>query len=119
MSVDFGQTSQDYAKYRAGFPDAFFERLSAFGIGEPDQRVLDLGTGTGTLARGFARRGCEVTALDPATKLMEEAERLDYKAGVSVKYMVAEAEDTGLPDGAFDVVSAGQCWHWFDREKAA
>lgn len=119
MSVDFGQTAQDYAKYRAGFPDAFFERLSAFGIGEPDQRVLDLGTGTGTLARGFARRGCEVTALDLAPELLEEARRLDREAGVSVKYMVAKAEDAGLPEGAFDVVSAGQCWHWFDREKAA
>lgn len=119
MSVDFGQTAQDYAKYRAGFPDAFFERLSAFGIGEPDQRVLDLGTGTGTLARGFARRGCEVTALDLAPELLEEARRLDYEAGVSVEYMVAEAEEPGLMDGAFDVVSAGQCWHWFDREKVA
>lgn len=109
MSVDFGQTAQDYAKYRAGFPDAFFERLSAFGIGEPDQRVLDLGTGTGTLARGFARRGCEVTALDLAPELLEEARRLDYEAGVSVEYMVAEAEEPGLMDGAFDVVSAGQC----------
>jgi SAM-dependent methyltransferase len=112
MSVDFGRTARDYAQYRAGFPDAFFK------IGEAGQRVLDLGTGTGTLARGFARRGCEVTALDPATELLEEAERLDHEAGVSVEYLVAKAEETGLPYGAFDVVSAGQCWHWFDREKA-
>jgi SAM-dependent methyltransferase len=31
----------------------------------------------------------------------------------------APAEATGLPGGAFDVVSAGQCWHWFDRPAAA
>lgn len=117
--MDFGKTARDYAKHRAGFPDAFFEHLSTFEIGEVGHRVLDLGTGTGTLARGFGRRGCEVTALDLSPELLEEAKRLDREAGVSVKYVVARAEETGLTDEAFGVVSAGQCWHWFDREKAA
>lgn len=121
MGVDFGKTAGDYGRYRAGFPDAFFEKLWDYRIGEAGQRILDLGTGTGTgtLARGFARRGCEVTALDPATELLEEAKRLDREVGVSVKYLVATAEETGLPDGVFGVVSAGQCWHWFDWERAA
>ena len=95
MGVDFGKTAGDYGKYRAGFPAAFFDRISAFGIGEVGQRVLDLGTGTGTLARGFSRRGCEVTALDPAPALLEQAKRLDREVGVSVKYLVATAEETG------------------------
>jgi SAM-dependent methyltransferase len=118
MNVDFGRTSQDYGRYRAGFPPALFERLQRFGIGLPGQRVLDLGTGTGTLARGLARLGCDVTGLDPAALQLEEARRLDGEAGVSVSYTVATAEETGLPDAAFDVVTAGQCWHWFDRGRA-
>ena len=32
---------------------------------------------------------------------------------------LASAEDTGLPDGSFDVASAAQCWHWFDGAAAA
>ena len=119
MSVNFGQTAQDYAKHRAGFPDAFFEKLWESGIGETNQRILDLGTGTGTLVRGFVRRGCEGTALDLSPELVEEAKRLDREAGVSVRYLVSTAESTGLPNGSFDVVSAGQCWHWFDREEAS
>src|ERR1700752_390580 len=57
-------------------PAAFFSRLQAVGIGLPGQRVADLGTGTGTVARGFARLGCAVTGIDPAPALLREAERL-------------------------------------------
>ena len=119
MEVDFGRTAVDYARHRAGFPAAFFERLSGFGIGLEGQRVLDLGTGAGTLARGFAFRGARVTALDLSSELEEEAKRLDAEAAVTIDYVLSPAEDTGLSGGAFDVVSAGQCWHWFERPKAA
>ena len=54
MQPDFGLTADDYRRHRAGFPDSFFERLEAFGVGRPGQRVVDMGTGAGTLARGFA-----------------------------------------------------------------
>ena len=57
MGVDFGKTADDYAAHRAGFPRALFDRLAAMGIGRSGQRLLDLGTGTGTLARGFAGGG--------------------------------------------------------------
>ncbi|MFI5395821.1 MAG: class I SAM-dependent methyltransferase [Candidatus Binatia bacterium] len=119
MHIDFGKVAEDYGRYRAGFPDVFFDRLSRFGVGVPGQRVLDLGTGTGTLARGFALRGCNVTGLDPSPALLQEASRLDCAAGVAVGHVTATAERTGLPDASFDVVSAGQCWHWFERPKAA
>ncbi len=83
------------------------------------QTLLDLGTGAGTLARGFALRGLDVTGLDRSPDMMRQAERLDREAGVAVRYLTAPAEATGLPDHAFDVVSAGQCWHWFERARVA
>lgn len=118
-SVDFGKTASDYGRHRAGFPERFFERLAAMGIGRSGERVLDVGTGTGTLARGFALHGCRVTGLDPAAALLEEARRLDKEAGVNVDYLVGKAEASGLTAESFDVVTAGQCWHWFDGPAAA
>jgi len=117
--IDFGKTASDYGRFRAGFPDAFYERLRGFGVGLVRQRVLDLGTGTGTLARGFALRGCQVTGLDPSPALIAEARRLDREAGVATRYVIARAEATGFVTAGFDAVSAGQCWHWFDRARAA
>jgi SAM-dependent methyltransferase len=82
-------------------------------------RALDLGTGTGTVARGLALRGCKVTGLDLSPELMREAQRLDQRAGAAVRYIAGRAEKTGLLSASFDVVTAGQCWHWFERAKAA
>jgi SAM-dependent methyltransferase len=118
-SPDFGLTAGDYRRHRAGFPPELMRRLRGFGIGTPGQRVLDLGTGTGSLARLFALSGAEVTGIDPAAALLEQARALDQEAGVRADYLVGTAEETGLPDARFDVVSAGQCWHWFDAPKAA
>ncbi len=119
MRVDFGNTASDYATHRAGFPDAFFERLAQCGVGLPAQRALDVGTGTGTVARSLARRGCRVIGLDRSAAMLDAARGLDARAGVIVDYRVARAEETGLPAASVDVVTAGQCWHWFDRPRAA
>ncbi|MGW2278684.1 class I SAM-dependent methyltransferase [Streptomyces sp. NPDC001770] len=119
LNPDFGLTAEDYTRHRAGFPPEIIERLGRLGAQVRDRDVLDLGTGTGSLARLFARAGARVTGIDPAAALLEQARGLDRQAGVEIAYEVATAEDTGLADSSFDVVSAGQCWHWFDAPEAA
>lgn len=116
--TSFGRAAADYGAFRAGFPDSIFDRLEPFGVGLAGQYVVDLGTGTGTLARGFATRGCRVVGIDPDARLLAEAKELDRRAGVTVRYEVARAEATGLEGHKADVVTAGQCWHWFDGPKA-
>lgn len=116
--MNFGKTALDYSRHRQGFPAKFFERLKAYGVGKPDQAILDLGTGTGRVARGLALTGAKVTGLDPAAELLEQAKKLDQEAKVEVNYIHAKAEETGLNEATFDVITAGQCWHWFDEQKA-
>ncbi len=77
LRADFGKTASDYGRHRAGFPDDFFDRLASLGILRTGMRALDLGTGTGTIARALALRGCEVTGLDRSAPLMEQAAELD------------------------------------------
>ena len=57
MVTDFGRIAGDYARHRAEFPEVFFERLFADGSVHKGDVVLDLGTGTGSVARGLAEIG--------------------------------------------------------------
>lgn len=113
-------TAKDYAQHRAGFPDWFFDRLGAqYNLPIKDAHVLDLGTGTGLLARGFALRGAKVTGLDVAAAMIEAARQADHQAGIEITYHLASADNTGLPSESFDLVAAATCWHWFQGAQTA
>jgi SAM-dependent methyltransferase len=119
MLADFGKTAEDYMKHREGFPEAFFERLVKEGVLRPGLRAVDLGTGTGTVARGLARHGCTVTGLDVSEPMLEAARQMASEAALAIDFRRAPTENTGLGSSAFELVTAGQCWHWFDRPAAA
>jgi SAM-dependent methyltransferase len=117
-SIDFGRTASDYERFRPGFPDGFFDRLTAEGWIEPGRRALDLGTGTGAIALGLALRGLEVTGLDIAPELLAVAVDSASASNLDVRFTHGRAEATGQSDSSFDIVSAGQCWWWFDSDAA-
>ncbi|WP_439599399.1 class I SAM-dependent methyltransferase [Falsiroseomonas sp.] len=118
---DWSRTSADYARHRQGFPDGFYDLLTQHALLRPGIAALDLGTGTGTLARGMAARGASVLGLDPAPGQVAAASRLAVEQGLAEHARFAEglAERTDQPAGHYDLVTAGQSWHWFDRGLAA
>jgi SAM-dependent methyltransferase len=116
---DWSATSDDYARHRQGFPPRFFDLITREGLFAPGMRVLDLGTGTGVVARALAARSAQVLGLDPAPGQVAAARRLAEEAGLSARFEEGLAERTGQPDAAFDLVVAAQAWHWFDRGLAA
>jgi len=115
---DWGRTSADYGRYRPGPPDSCYARLRAFGVGAPGQRIADLGTGTGLVARELARRGCAVSGVDLAAPQIATAREEAAREGLAIDFRVAPAEETGLPGNAFDAVTANQCWVYFDAPRA-
>jgi 2-polyprenyl-3-methyl-5-hydroxy-6-metoxy-1,4-benzoquinol methylase len=113
---DWGRTSEAYAVYRPGYPESFYDTLHALGIGREGQQILDLGTGTGVLARAFARRGATVKGIDIAENQIEQARKLAEIEGLGIEFEVCPSESVAVTDGSLDVVSAGQSWLYFDRD---
>lgn len=110
-------TSRDYLQYRPGYPPEFFALLQRLGVGLPGQDILDLGAGTGALSIPFALRKARVTATDISAGQIEAAREDARLKGVDITFKVAPSEETGLPDHAFDVISASMCWGYFDLNR--
>lgn len=117
--IDFGRHSEDYAVHRPGPPASFYRRVGAI-VALDGCRALDLGTGPGTIALELAARGASVVGIDVSESQVASARRAaaPRELGERTGFRVARAEETGLEQGAFDLVTAGQCWHWFDRGAA-
>ena len=82
-------------------------------------RVLDVGCGSGPVARRIARRnpGAEVLGIDLSVGQIERAKHRG--AGVpNLRFRLGDAMDLALPDGGFDVVlSVASIKHWPDARR--
>jgi SAM-dependent methyltransferase len=120
-NVDFGHTAGDYARFRPGPPASFYDRLNRIAPLR-GSRVVDAACGVGWVALEAAARGSVAVGFDTAEEQVAAARRLASERGLTesqARFFVASAEQTGLPDGSFDLYIASQSWHWFDRPKAA
>jgi demethylmenaquinone methyltransferase/2-methoxy-6-polyprenyl-1,4-benzoquinol methylase len=72
----------------------------------PDERVLDVATGTGLVAEALVRRyGCAVVGLDQSPEMLAAARARVARAGAlaeRVTLVLGEAERLPFADGAFD-----------------
>ena len=116
MGFDWGRVSEDYAKYRDIYPDAFYKKITQMGLCVKGQRVLDIGTGTGVLPRNLYKYGAEFIGSDISENQIEQARRLSTDAGMDISYVVSPAETVDFPDHYFDTVTACQCYVYFDKD---
>ena len=96
MAGDFGEVAKIIAK--GG--EEFVERLDI----KPGMKVLDVACGTGNLAIPAAKKVADVTGVDIASNLIEQARARAEAEGVKAKFDVGDAEDMPYGDGAFDLV---------------
>lgn len=109
---DWGRTSAGYAKYRDIYPPGFYEKIIARGLCKAGQRVLDLGTGTGVLPRNMRKFGAEWVGVDISENQIAMAKELSKEMGID--YLVSPSEKIDFPDASFDVVTACQCFWYFN-----
>ncbi len=102
----FSSHASLYARTRPRYPLALFHWLATVAPGTA--LAWDAGTGNGQAATGLVTRFAHVLATDASAPQLANAE-----AHARITYRVAQYE-SGLPDGAAQLVTVGQALHWFD-----
>jgi SAM-dependent methyltransferase len=103
-----------YDRYRPSPPSEVLDVLTfAAGVERP-KLVVDLGAGTGLATRALADRADEVVGVEPNPRMIERARAATRESNVS--FIEAYARETGLPDGAADLVTCWQAFHWMEPQ---
>ncbi len=111
---DWGKTSLDYAKFRDIYPKEFYQKIADRKLCIDGQAVLDIGTGTGVLPRNMYQYGAKWTAADISENQIEQAKILSE--GMDIDYYAVSAENMDFPHNSFDVITACQCFWYFNHE---
>ncbi len=112
---DWGKVSSEYAKYRDIYPQEFYQKILDLGLCKDGQMVLDLGTGTGVLPRNLYSYGAKWVGTDISEEQIQQAQKLSK--GMDVDYYAEAAENIDFPTESFDVITACQCFWYFDHKK--
>ncbi len=96
MAGDFGQI----AGFISGEAQDFVARLKL----KPGTKVLDVACGTGNSAIPAAKAGAQVTGVDIATNLLEQARTRAAAERVEIGFEEGDAEELPCADASFDVI---------------
>ncbi len=110
----FASTAAYYERSRPPYGPLFFEEIARRLALRGTERLLDLGTGPGVLALGFAPWVGELLGVDPEPAMLAAARAAADRAGVSLQLVEGRAEDVPNDIGRFDIVTVGRALHWMD-----
>jgi SAM-dependent methyltransferase len=96
MAGDFGRI----ASLNESRGQEFVDRLGL----KHGMRVLDVACGTGNQSLPAARTGADVTGLDLAPNLLEQARTRAEQEGLKIRFIEGDAEEMPFEAGEFDVV---------------
>ncbi|MEV7232390.1 class I SAM-dependent methyltransferase [Polymorphospora sp. NPDC051019] len=105
VAESFGADPERYDRARPRYPQALVEQIVA---ATPGPEMLDVGSGTGIVARQLAAAGCKVLGVEPDARMAE------FARGTGVETEVATFEAWEPAGRQFDAIVSGQTWHWVD-----
>ena len=110
----FAASAPLMAEQTASQADELGDRVARFAGLVGTERVLDAGTGTGTLALGIAAHAREVVAVDLVPELLAEA-RLLARDRANISFVQADVLALPFEQGTFDLAASSRTLHHVAR----
>lgn len=103
--------AQSY-QFRPPYPDGAFDILANLAIDTP-KHVLDIGCGTGFVARELVDRVTHVDAIDISRAMIEQGKRLPRGDSPSLTWIIGAVETSPL-NPRYSLITSGDSLHWMD-----
>jgi len=100
---------------RPAYPSGVIESLLQL-VQDAPRVVLDVGCGTGDLARRLAPHVDRVDAVDFSESMLELAKSLTDDNARNITWIPGAVEDV-TPDGPYALITAGESLHWMDWDQ--
>ena len=115
-SVSFDRAADTYDNTR-GFPPSISDLVAEAAIDfiGPKARVLEVGVGTGRIARPLLARNVHVTGLDLSRKMMSRLLEMLTPGSLQPALIEGEAVSLPLADSSFDAVISVHVFHQIGR----
>ena len=115
----FATTVPLYEELRPPYPAEFFRNVAQrLRLGK-QHALIDLGTGPGLLALGFAPYVGRVVGVDPEPAMLAAERKAAVHASKATAFIESKAEALPSDVGQFDVVTIGRALHWMDGDAIA
>ncbi len=109
----FSNRVENYVKYRPSYPEAIITFLEK-NIGlQKENRIVDIGSGTGLFSELFLKNGYAVIGIEPNNDMRKEGEKKlgQYPDFTSINH---RAEETGLRSNSINLITVAQAFHWME-----
>src|SRR5215467_7523749 len=106
------QSVVDRYHLRPTYPSETFTILNELIVDEP-RAVLDVGCGTGNVARPLSSYGERIDAVDLSLPMLERARTLPGGDSAKIRWLHGRAEEVSL-EPPYALVTAGDSLHWLE-----
>ncbi len=112
-SDQYDRAAHTYDRLWAGYVRETGDLLESVARIRPEERVLDVGCGTGTFAERLVHTNphIAITGVDVSIGMLAEARRKTARAP-NARFVQASAEALPFPDASFDVVVSASALHY-------
>ena len=108
-------TAADYDRFRLPYAEGLIDLVRTELATEGNGVLVDLGAGTGQVARTLRPFYERVIAIDAEPDMVKYGRTRSERELDGIEWRLARAEGADFPSGTVDVVASGNAFHRFDR----